>query len=122
MNKKEKNLKKLKILVSIVPHGKKEIITDLLENFDVTFSFSTIGNGTSTNDFQDLLGLHNNNRDVIFSIIKENKVKDAILALEDKFKKFKYHQSIAFSIPIASIIGMQNYLFLSKLGGEYIGK
>ena len=122
MNNSIEQLKKIKILVSIVPQGKKEVIMDLLEEFEVNFSISFPGNGTSTNEVMKMFGLENNNRDVIFSFIRENKVKDALLAVEDKFKKFKYHQSIAFSIPVKSIIGMQNYLFLSNLGGKHIGK
>lgn len=122
MNNSVDQLKKLKIIVSIVPQGKKEVIIDLLEEFEVNYSISFAGNGTSTNELMKMLGFENNNRDVIFSFIRENKVKDALLAVEDKFKKFKYHQSIAFSIPFKSIIGMQNYLFLSNLGGKRIEK
>lgn len=122
MNNSVDQLKKLKIIVSIVPQGKKEIIIDMLEEFEVNYSISFPGNGTSTNELMKMLGFENNNRDVIFSFIRENKVKDALLSIEDKFKKFKYHQSIAFSIPVKSIIGMQNYLFLSNLGGKRLGK
>lgn len=122
MNNSHEQLKKLKILVTIVPQGKKEIIIDLLEEFEVNLSFSFNGSGTSTNELMRVLGLEHNDRDVILSFIRENKVKDAILAVEDKFKRFKYNQSIAFSIPLSSIIGMQDYLFLSNLGGKHIGK
>lgn len=116
------NIKKLKVLITIIPRGKKEIIKDLLENFEVNFSFSVIGRGTSSEAIREMLGLVDNNRDIIFSIIRSEKTKDAILALEDKFKKFKYNQSVCFAIPMASVIGIQNYLLLSNLGGEYLGK
>lgn len=122
MNNSHEQLKKLKILVTIVPQGKKEVILDLLEEFEVNLSLTFNGSGTSTNELMRVLGLEHNNRDVILSFIRENKVKDAILAVEDKFKRFKYNQSIAFSIPLSSIIGMQDYLFLSNLGGKHIGK
>lgn len=122
MNNKIEDLKKLKLLISIVPHGKKEIITDLLENYDVNFSYSVRGKGTASEDLIEMLGLNNDYRDIIFSFIRAEKAGDAILALEDKFTKFKNHKSIAFTIPLSSVIGMQTYLFLSNLGGEYIGK
>ncbi len=122
MNNSHEQLKKLKILVTIVPQGKKEVILDLLEEFEVNLSLTFNGSGTSTNELMRVLGLEHNDRDVILSFIRENKVKDAILAVEDKFKRFKYNQSIAFSIPLSSIIGMQDYLFLSNLGGKHIGK
>lgn len=124
MEKLEKNedLKKLKILITIIPQGKSDLITDMLLEYEVNFSFTVNGKGTSTNDVLETLGLQDNNRDIVFSFIRENKVKDAILALEDKFRRFKYHQSVAFALPLFSIIGMQNYLFLSNLGGDFIGK
>ena len=49
MNNSIEQLKKIKILVSIVPQGKKEVILDLLEEFEVNFSISFPGNGSSTN-------------------------------------------------------------------------
>lgn len=122
MNNKIEDLKKLKLLISIVPHGKKEIITDLLENYDVNFSYSVRGKGTASEDLIEMLGFNDDYRDIIFSFIRAEKAGDAILALEDKFTKFKNHKSIAFTIPLSSVIGMQTYLFLSNLGGEYVGK
>lgn len=122
MIEKNESLKKLCIIVSIVPHGKREIIIDLLESYDVNCSLYFHGEGTKTNDVMEMVGLKDNTRDIILSFIRKEKVKDAILAIEDKFKKFKHNQSIAFSVPMKNIIGMQNYLFLSNLGGEYIGK
>lgn len=118
----DENLKQLKVLISIVPTGKKAIITDLLEDYDVNFSFSTRGAGTSNNATLQKLGLKNNDRDIIFSFIRSDQVKDALLAIEDKFKRFKINSAIAFAIPMSNMIGMQNYLFLSNLGGEYLGK
>lgn len=122
MKNKIDDLKKLKLLITIVPHGKKEVIIDLLENYDVNFSYSIRGKGTATEDLIEMLGLSDNSRDIIFSFIRAEKSKDAILALEDKFTKFKNNKSIAFTIPLTSVIGMQTYLFLSNLGGEFIGK
>ena len=122
MDNKVDNLKKLKLLISIVPHGKKEVIIDMLEHYNVNFSFSTRGKGTASEDLMELLGLHDDYRDIIFSFIRADEASDALLALEDKFAKFKNHKSIAFTIPLSSVIGMQMYLFLSNLGGEYIEK
>lgn len=122
MKNKIDDLKKLKLLISIVPHGKKEVITDLLLNFDVNFSYAVLGKGTATEDLIEMLGLNDDPRDIIFSFIRAEKAGDAILALEDKFTQFKNNKSIAFTVPLSSVIGMQTYLFLSNLGGEYIGK
>lgn len=120
MNKQD--LKKINLLITIVPYGKKEVIKDLLEEFDVNFSLSLKGYGTGSHMILEVLGIKSNERDIVLSFIRKEKTNDAILSLEDKFKKFNYNQSIAFSLDLSSIIGMQNYLFLSNQGGDLIGK
>lgn len=111
-------LKKLKVLISIVPRSKREIIVDILREYESNFSLDTNAHGTSSNDIMNLLGLDHKKKTIVLSFIREDKIKDAMLALEDKFHSYKENQSIAFSIPIESIIGMNNYLFLSNLGGK----
>ena len=123
MLKKKTDLKKLKLLVTVVPKGRKEVILDLLEDYySVNFSFVINGKGTVPNELMNMLGLVSNDREIIFSFVRAQKAKDAILGLEDKFKKFGIHQSMAFTTPLQSIIGMHSYLLLSDLGGEALGK
>lgn len=104
---KKYNLEKLYVLIISIPKGKKEIIGDLLEKFDVTANLSVLAKGTSSNNLT---------KNVLFCVIKHNMVKDAILALEDKFKKFHTNQCMAYAIPLKSIIGVNNYMFLSNGG------
>ena len=52
----------------------------------------------------------------MFCIIKEDKIKDAILAIEDKFAKFRNNVSMVYAIPLDSIIGVSSYMALSNGG------
>lgn len=113
-NSSIKNLKKLSLLITIVPRGKKEIVISLLERFKVNFQFSLHGRGTFSS-------FSKNNRDIIFSVIRDENVKDAILNLEDEFEYFGSNESSSFAIPLNSLIGVSNYLFLSKIGGKKNG-
>lgn len=107
--------KGLKVLFTIIPHGKKEVFMDLIESFDSNTQMCFYSKGTASNDLLNLLGLLNNQRDVIVSILREDKVGDCILAIEDKLNSFKHEKGISFAIPFESLIGNTNYLMLANL-------
>ena len=69
--KKRKNLTKLYLMIITLTTGKKEIIGDLLERFDVTSYLSTLASGSLEKSFQ---------KEVMMCTIKEDKIKEAILA------------------------------------------
>ena len=114
---KENNLKKLKLLITIMPHNKRSLFMNIIEQYDCNYHLSFQGMGVATNEIKDMLGLKDTHRDVLFSIIHEDKVKDCLLEIEDKVGLYK-SGGIAFSVPFESIIGINNYLFLANLGGK----
>lgn len=105
--KKIENLSKLYVMVITLPKGKKEIIGDMLERFDVTAYLSTLASGSIEKNFS---------REIMMCIIKEDKIKDAILFIEDKFNKFRSNVSMVYTIPLQSIIGVSSYMALSNGG------
>ena len=117
--KNNSNYKKLYLMISVVPHNKRSLIMDLIETYEVNYHVSFFGNGSASEDLKSMLGLTENNRDIILSIIREDRIKDCLLAIEDKLGNYK-HGGIAFTIPLDSIIGVKNYLFLAN-GGEKNG-
>ncbi len=105
--KKNTKLTRLYVLVLSVPRGKKEIIADILEKFDVIAYLTTVARGSLDTGYT---------KRIMFCIIKENYVKDAILAIEDKFATFNSKVSMVYAIPLDSIIGAQSYMMLSRGG------
>jgi len=104
---RNKNLSKLYLMVITVPKGKKEIIEDMLDYYDVTAFLSTLARGAHDKS---------TTKDVMFCIIKEEKIKDAMLWIEDKFKKFHKKESMIYTVPLHSIIGISSYVMLSNGG------
>ena len=51
---------------------------------------------------------------VIFSVVKQEKVQDALAVLENKFATIKKGKGIAFTVPFSSVIGVATYGFLSN--------
>ena len=50
----------------------------------------------------------------IFSVIKQERAKEALATLEEKFKTIKKGKGIAFTVPFSSMIGVAAYGFLSN--------
>lgn len=109
---KKNNLSKLYLMVITLPKGKKEIIGDMLERFDVNAYTHTLAKGTYETKLS---------KDVMFCLIKGENIKDAILAIEDKFTKFRNNTSMVYTIPLYNIIGVSSYMALSNGGKKYGG-
>lgn len=112
--KQVSNVHKLKMLVTIVDRSKTLFYADLLEQFEVNVQMILYGRGTANSQMIDLLGLVESDKSVILSYIREDKIKDALDTLSEKFKKVKNGKGIAFTVALDSIIGVSVYQLLSN--------
>ena len=120
-NKKTSDVKKLKLLVTVVNRKKTEFFIDYLSGFEVNFQTSVLAQGTARSDTLHLLGLEDTDRSVIFSLIREDRAEDALRGLDEKFHSVRGGKGIAFTVPLSSVIGVAIYRFLSNnraLGAE----
>ena len=112
--KQVSSVRKLKILITVIDKSKTLFYVDLLEQFEVNVQMILYGKGTANSQMMDLLGLVEADKSVIISYIREDKVKDALETLSDKFNKVKNGKGIAYTIPLDSIIGVAMYQLLSN--------
>lgn len=105
-------IQKLKLLFTVVDRNKAEFYLDVLSQFDVNLQLVTAGTGTAKTEMLELLGL-NTQKAVIVSVIREDMTDSILNCLEDKFETIKNGKGIAFAVPLSSIIGVNNYQFLS---------
>jgi hypothetical protein len=96
-----------------VNRNKTEFYIDLLGNFEVNLQLVLNGQGTAAEKTLDLLGL-TSDKSVIVSTIRRDRAKDALAALEEKFKTVKGGKGIAYTVPMTSTIGVAIYQFLSN--------
>lgn len=108
------DIRKLKILVTVVNRSKTEFFMDFLTSFEVNFQTSVLAQGTARSETLYMLGLEDSDKSVIFSVIREDKATEALQALEDKFHTLKNGKGIAFTVPMSSVIGVAMYRFLSN--------
>lgn len=109
------NSGKLMLLVSIVPNNKAEFYTDILQSsFEVNFQWTSRARGTANAEMLSLSEWNDQTKTAIFSVIKQERAKEALATLEEKFKTIKKGKGIAFTVPFSSMIGVAAYGFLSN--------
>lgn len=103
---------KLKLLITVVNRAKSEFYTDLLQSFEVNMQLSMAASGTANTEMMNMLGLTDSEKTVIFSVIRDDRVKPALATLEEKFRTIKNGKGIAYTVPMTSVIGVAIYQFL----------
>ena len=112
---------RLVLLVTVVNKGKGTFFADLLQTFGVNLQMSFVGYGTAHSNVQELLGLKDTRRSIIFSVLCADRADAALAAVEDRFQSVNGGTGIAFTMPLSSVIGKLSYGFLSnelRLVGE----
>ena len=112
--KQVSNVRKLKILITIVDRSKTLFYVDLLEQFEVNVQMVLYGKGTANSQMRALLGIAETEKSVIVSYIREDRVKEAMDTLDEKFHKVKNGKGIAFTVSLDSMIGVSMYQLLSN--------
>ena len=105
---------RLKLLVTIVGRNKAEFYADLIQSFDVNMQMIALATGTANERMLGLLGLTDNEKAVLFSVVREEKINDALHVLGEKFKTIKDGKGVACTVPLTSVIGTLIYGFLSN--------
>ncbi len=103
---------KLMLLVTVAPRNKAEFYLDLLQSFEVNMQLEISAFGTAVKTF----GFFDTDREkqVLFSVIREDNVENALAALEEKFGTIRGGKGIAFTVPFSSMVGVLAYKFLSN--------
>ena len=105
-------IKKLKLLITVVDRPKGEFYLDVISQFEVNCQLAMAGLGTATSELVELLGLEPH-KAVILSVVREDLVDEVMNCLEDKFRTVRNGKGICFAVPLASVIGVNLYQFLS---------
>ena len=108
------NVRKLKMLITVVDRSKTLFYTDLLEQFEVNVQMVSYGKGTANSQMLKLLGLVETDKSIIISYIREDMIKEALETLNEKFNTVKNGKGVAYTIPLDSIIGVSTYQLLSN--------
>ncbi len=106
---------KLQLLFTVVDRRKAEFYTDILQSFEVNMQISLSARGTAKTEMLELLGLAESDKCVIVSVIKEERAKDALTTLEEKFRTIKNGKGIAYTVSMTETVGLAIYQFLANI-------
>ena len=105
---------KLKLLITIVNREKADFYMDLIQSFEVNMQFRSAAKGTANSEILHMMGLEESEKAVIFSVIREDRVKHVMEALSQRFATIKGGKGIAYTVPMSGMIGVSLYNFFSN--------
>ena len=107
--------KRVMLLVTIVQKGKGTFFSDFLQQtFEANMQICVVGTGTARPDLVEFLGLKDNKRSIIFSVVREEHLDAIFAALEERFHTVNRGTGVSFAVPLTSVIGKLSYGFLSN--------
>lgn len=103
----------LKLLITVVNRVKSEYYADLIQSHGANMQCFVSAKGTENSQMLNLIGLDDDRKSTILSIIRADKAGELLEVLDQKFKTIRNGKGIAFTIPMSSLIGVQVYRFLA---------
>lgn len=108
-------MKRIKLLIVIVDRGIGEQVAELLRHSGVTFNMISKGYGAAGSDIISYLGLTDSHKDVVLSVITEDKVFSVLNRILYKFNLNTPGNGIAFTIPITGVSGPLALRYMSGI-------
>ena len=105
---------RLVLLVTVVNKGKGTFFADLLQNYEVNLQMSFVGRGTAQSDLLEFLGMKDDRRSILFSVLRAELADTVLAELQERFRTVNSGTGIAFTVPMSSMIGTLAYGFLSN--------
>lgn len=99
-------------IVTVVNRGKADFYMDFLQSFEINMQTAMAAHGTEKDS-----GAFSNaytEKAVLISIARDEKKKDILDALHDKFDTVRGGGGIAYAVPLTGVIGVAIYSFLSN--------
>ena len=106
--------KALKLLVTVVNKNKADFYIDFLQQFEVNLQLQMRAMGTAGSEMLHYLGLEESEKQVLFSIVREDMAPLALKGLEEKFATIRGGKGIAYTVPLTGVMGVAIYQFLSN--------
>lgn len=108
------DLKKLVFYIVIVPRGHADNILRIFKTTKSSFQLVQFGDGTATSEFKSILGVEGNEKDLVYSLVREDVVPEIKRELDNYFDSNKRNGGIAFTINVKTLIGVRIYKYLTQ--------
>ena len=108
------DIRRLVLYTIIVPRGQGDNIIRILKANKSSAQFLQYGEGTANNAIREILGIEDTKKDIVYSIVREDLVKDIKREIDVYFVASKRNKGIAYTIPLKAIVGVKMYKFLTQ--------
>ena len=112
---KTNEIKPLVAYFAVVNQGNAGAVIDIFRRAGSTASFVQMGTGTASKHVRDILGIEDNRKEIVVSIIREELLKEATVELEAFYAASKRNKGIGFSVSLTGLSGVRMYQFLANL-------
>lgn len=110
----ENEIKKLSLFVTVVNNGQASAIIRLFQQIGCSVSFVYSGQGTAQREILSILGIADNKKEVVCSLVKQELIPDIKREVEAFFLAARRNRGIGFSIPLTTVAGVRVYQFLTN--------
>lgn len=97
--------KRIKLLFTIIERGLGDELVETLRESGVTFSMISPGYSAAGSGLMDYLGLTDAERDLVLSVVQEDKVKSVMNKILYKFDLDEPGNGLVFAVPITGVSG-----------------
>ena len=111
---KANEIKPLVAYFAIVDQGNANAIVEIFRRAGSTASFIQMGRGTASKHVRDILGIEDNRKEIVYSLVREDYAEDIQKELSAYFMSAKRNKGVGFSIKLNSIVGVKLYKFFTQ--------
>lgn len=115
MNEMKHPIKRIKLLIAIVYRGKGDDVAEILRESGVTYNMVSPAYSAAGSELMDYLGLTNPERDMVLSVITEDKVSSILNKILYKLDLDVPGNGLAFTIPITGVSGPLALRYISGI-------
>jgi hypothetical protein len=108
-------IKRLQLLFTIIDRGRGEAVERFLRESGVSYNMTAPGYDASGMDLADILGLTDFERDVVISVVSEDRAHSILDRLRIKFDLDSSDCGLAFVVPISGVSGPLAFKYISGL-------
>lgn len=112
---KENEIKPLVAYFAIVNQGNANAIVEIFKKAGSSLQLIQMGRGTATKQIRDILGIEDNQKEIVISLIREEKMKEVTTELSAYFAASKRTKGVGFSVKLTGLMGITMYQFLANL-------
>jgi nitrogen regulatory protein PII len=109
------SLKRIKLLFAIVDRGKGDDVVEILRESGVTYNLVSPAYRAAGSELIDYFGLTNPERDMVLSIVTEDKVDGILKKILYKLNLDVPGNGLAFTIPITGVSGPLALRYISGI-------